>query len=146
MRPVAQKGELATAPESEGTKNFESKTPPLPLPTGRGVKIWQKVLLKLKVDLASAYIANRHFKEEAFDKHFRDAQLIKIEDGVAFLDAPQPHALADGLRQFHQRLSKAFLDVAGFEVNFQLGHSSDICSPRGESDSDPLRKPESSCA
>jgi helix-turn-helix protein len=99
----------------------QNQTPPLPLPKfGRGVDIWQAVLQKLKEDFASAYVSNKHFQDEKFDKHFRDSHLVKIEDGVAFLDAPDPQALADGLRQFHQRVSKTFLAVAGFEVKFQL--------------------------
>lgn len=122
--------------------------PPTPLQKSEGgwISIWHAVLLKLKEDFANAYVFNSRFKEDQFDKYFRDSWLVTIEDGTAFLDAPRPLILQEGLQKFHQRLNKTFRGVAGYEVRFQLLAHKNNAIPRRESDSGPLQRLGSECA
>ena len=103
------------------------------------MEIWRSVLQRLKEDFADAYVFNQHFKENAYDKYFRDSWLVAIEDGVAILNSPQPCLLREGLQTFQQRLTKTFRDVAGFDVQFQLIRTEHTSIPQAESDSVPLQ-------
>src|SRR5438034_6018887 len=126
--------------EGKGTEGKGTENLPLPPPkNGGGVEIWRSVLQRLKEDFANAYVFNQHFKENAYDKYFRDSWLVAIEDGVVILNSPQPSLLREGLRTFHQRLTKTFRDVAGFDVKFQLIRSEHTSIPQAESDSVPLQ-------
>ena len=122
--------------------------PPTPFhkPEGGISDIWNSVRLKLKTDFGTAYVFNSRFKENAYEKYFRDCYLVAVEDGVAFVDSPQPHVLHQGLRLFQKRLRDTWRSVAGYEVEVQLVHTANTSSPRGESDSALVERLEPECA
>jgi hypothetical protein len=135
-----------TAVDSAGD-SAQTQTPPLPLPKiGRGVNIWQAVLLELKDDFGTAYVSNKRFQEDQFEKYFRDSWLVAIEDGTAVLDGLHPQNLRDGVEKFHRRLLDTFRGVAGFEVEFQVLAHKNSASPRGVADIPAVETPGSECA
>ncbi len=108
VRPIAQKGELAIAPESKESKTL-NLFPPTPQ---RGVsEIWQQVSAFLKDDLSTAYVNNGHFKENGYDKYFRDSWLDAINGDIAILNSGKPDLLREGVEKFQRRLRDTFRAV-----------------------------------
>jgi hypothetical protein len=108
---AAQNATRSRNKEEETKTETEIKHPPTPLFEGRVSTIWQRVCEYLKDDLATAYANSPHFQEESYDKYFRDARLVEIRDGVAFVDSADRAVLREGIEKFQRRLREAFRGV-----------------------------------
>jgi hypothetical protein len=108
----------ATRPRNKErkTKTETKPLPPTPLFEGGISTMWQNACFYLKDGLGSTYVHAPHFQEDCYDKHFRDAWLVGISDGVATLDSPNSTLLTQGVDKFQRRLLEAFRK-AGVELS-----------------------------
>ncbi len=124
-KPMATEKQKIADSDSDSDEN---RLPPTPLREGgyptiwksvckeELTKIWQAARQYLKDDLATAYVNTPHFREDSYDKYFRDSWLVEIRDGMAFLDSSNPANLREGVEKFQSRL-RATIRRAGGRID-----------------------------
>ena len=110
--------------QNQSQKTESKPLPPTPLDGGNS--ILQKVKQKLKDDLSTAFVNIKPFEDDAYDKYFRDAVLVKIVDRTVFLHHPLPEILREGVQKFRKRLVEAFRASGFCEAEFEIVEDDDV--------------------